>query len=42
VLKTITSKIGDAAVTEVDEESATATFQGTGTVKVGDIVKNAQ
>jgi curli biogenesis system outer membrane secretion channel CsgG len=42
VLKTITSKIGDAAVTEVDEESATATFQGTGPVKVGDMVKNAQ
>ncbi|HYL12291.1 MAG TPA: CsgG/HfaB family protein [Terriglobales bacterium] len=40
VIKTITSKLGDATVTEVDEQSATATFQGTGTAKVGDVVKN--
>lgn len=42
VLKTISAKIGDAAVTEVDEQSATATFQGADTVKVGDMVKNPQ
>src|ERR1700739_1585167 len=42
VLKTISTKIGAAAVTEVDEQSATATFQGTDTVKVGDMVKNPQ
>jgi len=42
VLKTISEKIGNAAVTEVDEQSATATFQGADTVKVGDMVKNPQ
>lgn len=40
VLKTISSKIGEATVTEVDDQSATATFSGTGPVKVGDTVKN--
>lgn len=38
VLKTVTSKIGTAAITEVDEQSATATFTGSGTAKVGDAV----
>ena len=33
---------GDAAVTEVDEQSATATFKGADTAKVGDMVKNPQ
>ena len=42
VLKTITSKIGDATVTEVDEQSATATLEGSGPAKVGDLVKNSQ
>ena len=42
VLKTISAKIGDAAITEVDEQSATATFQGADTVKVGDVVKSPQ
>jgi curli biogenesis system outer membrane secretion channel CsgG len=42
VLKTISAKIGDAAVTEVDEQSATATFKGADTAKVGDMVKNPQ
>jgi len=42
VLKTISNKIGDATVTEVDEQSATVTFSGTGPAKVGDVVKNAQ
>lgn len=41
VIKTITSKIGSATVTEVDEQSATATFTGTGPAKVGDAAKNA-
>ena len=40
VLKTISSKIGEATVTEVDDQSATATFAGTGPAKVGDTVKN--
>jgi curli biogenesis system outer membrane secretion channel CsgG len=40
VLKTISSKIGEATVTEVDDQSATATFTGTGPAKVGDAVKN--
>ena len=40
VLKTISSKIGEATVTEVDDQSATATFTGTGPAKVGDTVKN--
>ena len=42
VIKTITSKLGTAKVTEVDDVSATATFQGAGAAKVGDAVKNAQ
>ena len=40
VIKAITDKIGDATVTEVDNDSATATFSGTGAAKVGDVVKN--
>jgi curli biogenesis system outer membrane secretion channel CsgG len=40
VLKTIADKVGDATVTEVDEDSATATFTGTGAAKVGDAVKS--
>jgi curli biogenesis system outer membrane secretion channel CsgG len=40
VLKTISSKVGEATVTEVDDQSATATFAGTGPAKVGDTVKN--
>jgi Flagellar assembly protein T, C-terminal domain len=40
VLKTIADKVGDATVTEVDEDSATATFSGTGAAKVGDAVKS--
>lgn len=42
VLKTITSKIGDAKVTEIDPDSATLTFSGNGPVKVGDIAKTPQ
>jgi len=39
VLKTITTKIGEATVTEIDADSATLSFNGTGPVKVGDIAK---
>lgn len=42
VIKTITSKMGTATVTEVDEASATATFSGAGPAKIGDAVKTAQ
>ncbi len=40
VIKSITNKIGDATVTEVDDDSATITLAGGGPAKVGDIVKN--
>jgi len=40
VLKTITSKVGDATVTELDADSATVSFTGTGPAKVGDVAKN--
>ncbi len=40
VIKTIVDQIGMATVTEVDQNSATATFSGAGTPKVGDIVKS--
>lgn len=39
VLKTITSKVGDATVTDVDATSSTATFAGSGAAKVGDVAK---
>ena len=42
VLKTITSKMGTAMVTDVDEQSATASYKGTSPAKVGDAVKNSQ
>jgi curli biogenesis system outer membrane secretion channel CsgG len=40
VIKAVTDKIGEATVTEVDEDSATATFSGAGAPKVGDAVKS--
>jgi curli biogenesis system outer membrane secretion channel CsgG len=40
VIKTITSQLGTATVTEVDEGSATATFNGNATPKVGDVAKS--
>ena len=40
--KTITTKIGEATVTEIDPDSATLSFNGTGPVKVGDIAKTPQ
>jgi curli biogenesis system outer membrane secretion channel CsgG len=39
VIKSVEDKIGDATVTEVDDDSATVTFIGTGAAKVGDVVK---
>jgi len=42
VLKTITSKIGDATVTEIDPDSATATFAGDTLPKVGDVARTPQ
>ena len=40
IIKTIVDQVGTATVTEVDEASATATFNGATTPKVGDVVKN--
>jgi proline dehydrogenase len=42
VLRTITSKMGTATVTDVDAQSATANYSGSSPAKVGDAVKNAQ
>lgn len=42
VLRTITSKMGTATVTDVDAQSATANYSGSSPAKVGDTVKNAQ
>jgi curli biogenesis system outer membrane secretion channel CsgG len=39
VLKTITDKIGSGTVTQIDQDSATVTFTGTGPAKVGDVVQ---
>jgi curli biogenesis system outer membrane secretion channel CsgG len=40
VIKTITSKMGTATVTEVDSDSATANYSGGTPAKVGDAVKS--
>jgi len=40
VIKSVTDKIGEAKVTEVDENSATVIFTGSGAAKVGDAVSN--
>jgi curli biogenesis system outer membrane secretion channel CsgG len=39
VLKAITDKIGSGTVTQIDQDSATVTFTGTGPVKVGDVAQ---
>lgn len=39
VIKSVEDKIGDATVTEVEEDSATVTYTGAGAAKVGDVVK---
>ncbi len=41
VLKTITNKIGEATVTEIDANSATVNYSGSGPAKVGDAAKTA-
>jgi curli biogenesis system outer membrane secretion channel CsgG len=40
VIKSIADKVGSATVTEVDDDSATATYAGAGPAKVGDAIKN--
>src|SRR4029077_486643 len=40
IIKSITNKIGDAKVTEVDADSATVIFSGDGVAKIGDAVSN--
>jgi curli biogenesis system outer membrane secretion channel CsgG len=40
VIKAVTDKIGQATVTDVDDDSCTATFSGAGVAKVGDVAKN--
>ncbi len=42
VLKRITDNLGEVAITEVDDLSATGKFTGTGEPKVGDIVKTPE
>lgn len=42
VIKTIADKVGTVTITEVDDQSATGTFKGGGTAKVGDAVKTAE
>jgi len=39
VLKTITTKVGEGTITEIDSDSATLNFSGSGPVKVGDVAK---
>ena len=41
VIKTITSKMGTATITEVDADSATANYTGA-PAKVGDAAKSSQ
>lgn len=41
VIKAVTDKIGTATVTDVDDDSSTATFSGAGAPKVGDVAKSA-
>jgi curli biogenesis system outer membrane secretion channel CsgG len=40
VIKSVEDKVGDATVTDVDDDSATLAFTGSGPAKVGDVVKN--
>jgi curli biogenesis system outer membrane secretion channel CsgG len=42
VLKTVTNKIGDATVTEIDASSTTVSFTGSGPAKVGDVAKTPE
>lgn len=40
VLRSVEEKLGEVVITEADEASSVGTFSGTGTPKVGDVVKN--
>jgi curli biogenesis system outer membrane secretion channel CsgG len=40
IIRRVEDRLGDITITEVDESSAVGTFSGTGTVKVGDSVRN--
>ncbi len=40
IIKSVVDKVGEVAVTEVDETSSTGTYSGSGSPKVGDEVKN--
>jgi len=42
VLRTVSTKLGDVTITEVEETSSTATYAGAEAPKVGDAVQNAQ
>ncbi|HET9364537.1 MAG TPA: CsgG/HfaB family protein [Candidatus Angelobacter sp.] len=42
VIKTVSSKVGDGTVTEIDADSATLSFSGSGPAKVGDVAKTPQ
>jgi len=42
VIKRVEDKIGEMVVTEVDDQSATGKFTGSGAAKVGDTVRNSQ
>jgi curli biogenesis system outer membrane secretion channel CsgG len=39
VLKSINDKIGSGTVTQIDQDSATVTYEGSGPAKVGDVVQ---
>lgn len=42
VIKVITQKVGTATVTEVDDQSSTATFKGAAPVRIGDKATNQE
>jgi curli biogenesis system outer membrane secretion channel CsgG len=42
VIKTVTNKVGEGTVTEIDSDSATLSFSGSGAAKVGDVAKTQQ
>jgi curli biogenesis system outer membrane secretion channel CsgG len=42
VIKTVTNKVGEGTVTEIDADSATLSFSGSGAAKVGDVAKTQQ
>lgn len=39
VIKSVEDKVGEATVTDVDDDSCTASYSGSGPAKVGDVVK---